>query len=247
MVENHWQSIWNKRKTNFGNFANLNDRQIVLELKRLDGFDVDEASITYEAFVDEGNKTVEYLSKYSNNIRGGGIQSLFEVGCGSGANLYMFSKLGIQVGGIDYSKALIEILKKVPTLENLRECICDEAINMPTDIKYDSVVSTSVFHYFYDLNYANSVLKKMLDKTNYSLGILHIHDEAKKNEFLNFRRQLTTNYDELYKGLPNLFYNKEFFTQFGKENNLRIEFADFELEDFWNNPYIYNCFMYKRN
>ena len=244
MVENNWQSIWNKRSTDYNNFSALDDKQIVLELKRLDGFDISESAPTYEAFSKEIDKTVEYL--FTSPRRGGVVdKSIFEVGCGSGVNLYLFHKAGFEVGGIDYSDALIKILKTVPTLENLRECICDEAINMPVNVTYDAIVSTSVFHYFYNLEYAEIVLKKMLQKANESIGILHIHDSEKEEEFLNFRRKLTPNYDERYKGLPNLFYSKEFFKNFAEKNNLKIEFTESFLDGFWNNPYIYNCFMYK--
>lgn len=157
----------------------------------------------------------------------------------------MLHKAGFEVGGMDYSDALIKILKTVPTLENLRECICDEAINMPVDVKYDAVLSSGVFSYFYDLKYAETVLEKMFQKSNESIGILHIHNSEKEKEFLNFRRQLTPNYDERYKGLPNLFYSKNFFTNFAEKNNLKIKFTESFLDGFWNNPYIYNCFMYK--
>ncbi len=61
MVENNWQTIWNKRKTDYNNFSVLDDKQIAMELRRLDGFDISESAITYEAFVKEANKTVEYL------------------------------------------------------------------------------------------------------------------------------------------------------------------------------------------
>ena len=130
-------------------------------------------------------------------------------------------------------------------MANLRECICDEAKNIPIKIKYDAVFSTSVFHYFSDLDYAKIVLEKMLAKANKSLGVLHIHDKTKEKEFTEFRRNLTPNYDERYKGLPNLFYEKNFFTQFATDNNLKIEFVDCELKGYWNNPYVYNCFMYR--
>lgn len=248
MEENNWQTIWNKRNTQINNFDMLSDKQIILELKRLNGYDVTESKITYEAFIEEFDNIIKYLNLNLNRFQtGGGINSVFEVGCGCGANLYYFLKLGLKVGGIDYSESLINILKRVSAFKNIRECICDEAINMPTNIKYDDILSTSVFHYFYNLKYAESVLEKMLDKTRFSLGIVNIHDEDKKKDFLDFRRKLTPNYDERYKGLPKLFYNKEFFVQFAKNHNLKIEFVDFQLKGFWDTPYIYNCFMYKIN
>lgn len=85
----------------------------------------------------------------------------------------------------------------------------------------------------------------MLAKANKSLGVLHIHDKAKENEFIEGRRKLTPNYDEHYKGLPKLFYDKEFFTTFAKENNLKIEFVESNLKGFWDNPFVFNCFMYR--
>lgn len=54
--------------------------------------------------------------------------SLFEVGCGYGANLYLFYKDGIRVGGLDYSETLIDIMKGFLTKQALKEIICDEAI-----------------------------------------------------------------------------------------------------------------------
>lgn len=243
MIENNWQKIWNKRATNFENFSALDDKKLILELKRLDGFDIT-SKITADAFIDECANTKKYLELHDE------IKSVFKVGCGCGANLYMLQNVlrggVIYLGGIDYSAALINILRRVPTLENLRECICDEAKNLPTEIKYDAVFSTSVFHYFSDLNYAKMVLEKMLAKSEKSLGILHIHDKALEKEFTELRRQITPNYDELYKGLPKLFYDKNFFKEFAEENNLAIEFVDCELKGYWDNPYVYNCFMYRQ-
>ena len=243
MIENNWQKIWNKRATNIDNLAVIDENQLILELKHLDGFDIS-STITSADFIEEYEETKKYLELHDSEIK-----SFFEVGCGCGANLYMFKNLTrggvIYLGGIDYSEALINILKRVPTLENLTECICDEAKNIPTEIKYDAVFSTSVFHYFKGLDYAKIVLEKMLAKANKSLGIINIHDKSKENEFMEFRRKLTPNYDEHYKGLPKLFYDKKFFTTFAKENNLKIEFVESNLKGFWDNPFVFNCFMYR--
>ena len=107
-------------------------------------------------------------------------QSVFEVGCGCGANLYMFLHDGVQIGGLDYSQKLVSIMKHVISETDLLECYCDEAINLPTDIEYDSVLSNGVFHYFPDVKYAENVLEKMLKKARQSIGILDIHDIEKK-------------------------------------------------------------------
>lgn len=41
------------------------------------------------------------------------VNSVYEVGCGSGANLYLLKNRGIQVGGIDYSRSLVDTAKKI--------------------------------------------------------------------------------------------------------------------------------------
>ena len=243
---NNWQSIWNKRKSAVDNFATLDDRQLVLELKRLDGFDIVETKnesrgITYESFVEECIDIEKRISLYDDDIK-----SVFEVGCGCGAVLYVLKSHGFEVGGVDYSRAQIDILKRVPQLGDLRECICGEACDIPTEIKYDAVISVGVFHYFYDLAYTEIVLQKMLAKANKSIGILYVHDKQTEQEFLTCRRRIDPNYDERYAGLPKLCYDQKFFKEFASNNGLKIEVASSNLKGFWNNPYIYNCFMYKQ-
>ena len=171
-------------------------------------------------------------------------QSVFEVGCGCGANLYMFLKDGIHIGGLDYSNKLISIMKQVISETDLMECYCDEAINLPMDILYDSVLSNSVFSYFPDETYAEKVLEKMLKKARQSIGILDIHDIEKKDAFLEYRINNTPNYKERYKDLPKLFYRKDFFKEFANKNGLQIKFEKSNVEGYWNNEFIFNCFMY---
>ena len=72
MEENNWQTIWNKRNTQINNFDMLSDKQIILELKRLDGYDVSESKITYEAFIEEFDNIIKYLNLNLNRFQTGG-------------------------------------------------------------------------------------------------------------------------------------------------------------------------------
>ena len=74
-MENNWKNIWSKRKTNVINFDALDEKQLVLELKRIDGFDIEDSKITYKAFVEEFNKTTEHLNE--NKLGGGVYQFCF--------------------------------------------------------------------------------------------------------------------------------------------------------------------------
>ena len=89
------------------------------------------------------------------------------------------------------------------------------------------------------------LLEKMLNKCIFSIGILDIHDMKKREQFLDFRRRTIENYDLKYEGLHKLFYEKEFFLSFAEQNNLNIKFTISDIKGYWNNDFIFNCYMYK--
>ena len=238
-MENKWHEIWEKRSAKLAGIDRTDYQAVFAELKRINGFDITGGGIPLNALITQYEDTKKKI-----NVSGGG--TLFEVGCGCGANLYMFQRDGVQVGGIDYSKVLIKIMQEIMPKENLKECICDEAVNMPVDIKYDAVLSNSVFSYFSDFSYAERVLLKMLTKANHSIALLDVHDAEKKEAFIAYRKKNTENYEERYKDLPKLFYLRKFFADFAEKHQLRIEFYPSKVEGYWNNEFIYNVYMYKQ-
>ena len=234
MNDNRWKAIWERREDELGLIDKQDEKAVFLELKRIDGFDVLDGALE-----------LQYQeTKKSLRLKKGG--SVFEVGCGCGANLYLFRKEGFKVGGLDYSKALVGIMKKVFADVPLQECICDSADHLPIEIKYDAVFSNSVFSYFPDYAYANRVLERMIEKAQACVGILDIHDKAKEKAFLNYRMKTIPDYKEKYKGLPKLFYEKSFFTDFAESHNMRIEFSEFQMDGYWNNEFVFHCFLYKK-
>lgn len=131
--------------------------------------------------------------------------------------------------------------------ENLVECLAGEAVDLPTEIKYDAVFSSGVFPYFTDLNYAEKVLDRMVAKAKHSVGILRMLNADTKDEYLAYRRANTKNYDELYKDLPKLFISKDFFTDYAAKNNLTVKFDKHHMEGFWNEPFNFDCFLYRKS
>ena len=238
-MENHWQELWNNRKINLEDLKAEDEERLILELKRIVGWDFKNTSIA----VDEFRKEYEYLK--ANLSLSYVAESVFEVGCGSGANLYFFRKDGFKVGGSDYAKNLLDITKKVIGEENLVECIVGEAIDLPTEIKYDAVFAAAVFYYFSDLSYVEKVLDRMVAKARRSIGITRILNADTKEEYLKYRREHVRNYDELYKDLPKLFISKDFLREYAAQNNLTIKFSSHHIEGFWNEPFNFDCFMYK--
>lgn len=199
-----------------------------------------EGGIPYESFLQQYHEMLEHL-------RISAPASAFEVGCGAGANLYLLWKDGFTVGGMDYSEALISILKRVFPEGAMRECITDEALHLPAEKTYDVVFSNSVFSYFPDFQYAEAVLEKMLAKAKAALALLDVHDLEKKEDFLAYRRAHVENYDERYRDLPKLFYPKKFFEAFAKKHDLEIEFMPSAIPGYWNNEFIYHCYLHRKS
>jgi len=237
----NWENIWAGRCANVEILKHGNPKEVFLELKRCNGFDVIGDGLTFEALVKQYEQIKHSLSFGLNHNF---IKSVYEVGCGSGANLYLFEKDGIECGGLDYSENLIEIAKGILFSKDL---CCTEAINVPVVQKYDAILSNSVFSYFISEEYARIVLEKMYQKSNYSLGIIDIHDTNKKNEFINYRKETIPDYEERYKNLPKLFYTKDFFADFAYTHDMEIKFETSEVEGYWNNEYVFNCYMYKKS
>lgn len=245
-MANKWKEIWEKRSANQEALSDDNFEKVFLELKRMNGFDIKSLSSG------EGVEFTEYLRQYrqikkelefsaEGKVRP--MESLFEVGCGSGANLYLGEREGLEVGGIDYSESLIKIAKGI--LKKPKELICDEAIRLSSEIKYDAVLSNSVFSYFEDYDYAWEVLEIMYEKANYSIGIIDIHDMDKKDDFITYRKNLIEDYEIRYRGLPKLFYDRAFFLDFAKKHGLHIRFQVSDIKGYWNNDFVFSCFLLK--
>ena len=106
---NNWDKIWKKRTAKIENRATV--FEMFKELKRADGFDTQDVQGYYEAFFLQW----ECMAQRIETGCAGTIGSLYEIGCGSGVNLYLFSALKhvAVLGGLDYSKNLIRIAQSV--------------------------------------------------------------------------------------------------------------------------------------
>lgn len=240
---NKWHEVWDRRTENKAILKSQNSKEIFMELKRINGWDSTGSMLEYDQFYDQYVQTkneLEFSPRSKDNV----ISSVFEVGCGCGANLYLFQNDGYHVGGMDYSARLIEIASGV--LIDPVELICREAASLPCDIKYDVILSNSVFSYFDSYEYAEKVLEAMYSKANQSIGIIDIHNIEKKEEFIQFRRRLYKDYEERYQDLPKFFYEKSFFLYFAEKYNMSIKFTKPDMKDYWNNEFVFNCFMRKR-
>ena len=173
-------------------------------------------------------------------------KSFFDVGCSTGPYLYYLSTLNpeFRLGGMDYSEAYVEVARRY--VQNAVELYSTEARDLKTDIKYDCVFSRSIFQYFDDLTYGEEVVTRMIEKADHSVGIFDVHDLAKKEDFLNYRRSVIENYDEKYKDTQHLFYPKSMFIDIAERYDCDVKFAHCALPGYWNAAYTYDVYFYKR-
>lgn len=239
---NRWKEIWSRRNVDSDILRSKDKKRILMELKRSSGFDVFGNGREYQWWIDEYLQ-IKYEFFYTGNRDKGPIKSVYEVGCGSGANLYLFEQDGIRCGGIDYSENLLGSARKVLCTDDL---ICDEAIHIPVGDAYDAVLSNAVFHYFPNEQYAWEVLEKMYQKANWAVGITDLRDKEKEKDYIAFRKKNIKDYEKRYDGLPCLFFTKSFFLDFASRHHADIKFTISDMREYWNNEYAFNCYIYKR-
>lgn len=238
-MQSEWKNLWNKRSGELNKIEKGDFREIFLELKRSNGFDVVD-ELTYDALYEQYMETKQNLCPAGLHE---GIESVYEVGCGAGANLFLFENEDIRTGGIDYSEGLIGTARQVLKTQDL---MCGEAISVSITPKYDSCFSNSVFSYFPDEEYALQVLEKMYEKANYSIGILDVHDIQMKEAFIKYREEIVPDYHERYKNLPKLFYSRQLFEKFAADHDMEIVFRESAMEGYWNNQFVFHCYLYKK-
>jgi len=229
---NNWKKIWEAR-----NLSNYQSSEVNLEtLINLDGFDGGAGRI-------KSCDWLEYASLIVNKLGISKNQSVYEVGCGSGAFLFALKKIvDIDVSGSDYSKNLIKVANEI--FNNNFECIEAKKINV--NPKYDFVVSNGVFHYF-DLEYALKVLGIMVQKAKKGIAILEIPDFDRMFEAEEIRKD-TLPYNEYikkYAGLNHTYYKRQWFADFANKNNLEFEIMNQFIPNYIQSSFRFNVFLKK--
>lgn len=185
-------------------------------------------------------KNWEEMYRTVSSVTDQPIESVFEVGCGSGVNLMMFRNRGVgRLGGIDYSESLVNTCRWVVD----GEMLCGEAALLDTEPKYDIVMADSVFQYFSTVNYAQTVLDKMLEKAVKAVVLCEVHDLEKKEACLSYRRKIVENYDTRYEGLDKLFLSKQWVEDIARKHGKKVLFTE-DVNDVYLNSDIYNAYLY---
>ena len=227
-----WKRIWENRDTS------EDDKDILLKLIQIDGFDGGggKSCITADSWL-------SYVAMIKSELSIQTSDSIFEVGCGSGAMLYPFYITGHPVGGLDYAKNMIKKAKKEMPDAELTAC---EAMELNRQKTYDYVIANSMFYYFPDFEYAGQVINKMFEKANKGVAILDVPNARLEDELESERRKACPNYDEKYKGLKHLYYPKSWFLDFAEQKqSCKIVLSQQDIPNYGYNKYRFNCFLLK--
>lgn len=183
-------------------------------LIRADGFNTGFGDVTVDAWTDFVDQTCALLGLEAGD-------SLFEVGCGAGAFLYLPSQHGIEVAGIDYSPSQIEAAKRAIPGGNFE---VRDAGDLHVSPSANVTIAFSVFQYFSSLDYARQVIGRMCQKATRAVALFDLPDVELADQALEERQASAGGADAYavrYEGLDHLSYSKAWITTALEEGGLR--------------------------
>ena len=208
-MNSRWQSVWSQRSEDALDGGDTLDRLI-----RADGFNTGFGDVTVDAWTDFVDHACATLGLEAGD-------SLFEVGCGAGAFLYLPSRRGIEVGGIDYSPSQIDAAKRAIPGGTFDVCGANE---LETEPSADVTIAFSVFQYFSSHDYARRVIDRMCRKAKRAVALFDLPDVELADQALEERQAAAGGaaaYAERYDGLEHLSYSKEWIEAALEANGLR--------------------------
>ncbi len=208
-----WKQIWSQKSVR--NLSNITLPDLILA----NGYDTGVGSYNAK------NWRI-MVADFCNKIALQPNCKVLEIGCGSGAFLYAINEIfKVESYGIDYSESLIEVAKAaIPNGE-----FKTQAANQPSDFKtsFDVIFSNGVFFYFPDHDYVKTVILNWTKhiSSGGKLALMDLPDEKHEDTYHRERMKAykdPSKYDDDYKGLRHLFFNKKGMIQYlesiGMEN-----------------------------
>lgn len=226
-----WQEIWRERR------LDLSHSTVQKRLMAADGLDTAFGSLTESAW----RAFVRHVAQTLGLEPG---ESVFEVGCGAGAFLYDLYETGCTVAGVDLSEALVGYARDAMPDGSFEVA---DAAEMAASRTYDFVVSCGVFLYFPSLPYAREVIRRMATHAVKGIAILDVPDRALEEKALAARRAALgeSAYDERYRGLSHLYYDREWLTRaLQDEGATKLVVEDQNIPGYGNSAFRFNVFAW---
>jgi SAM-dependent methyltransferase len=224
-----WREVWERRTLEPSRGSTL------AQLMAADGLDTafgETSEVAWRDFVERRAATL--------GARAG--TSVYEVGCGAGAFLFVLAELGCRVGGLDRSATLIDFARRA--LPDGRFDIA-EAIALEREPRADVVVSCGAFLYFPSLQYAEQVIAAMAARATGAVGILDLPDASLRAAALAQRIELAGGqdaYNARYAGLEHLHFSREWVTRALAAAGLTgIQTADQDMAGYRNGAHRFNA------
>jgi hypothetical protein len=237
-VTDRWAEIWDRRSVDRA----VAEREGELAaLMAADGLDTGFGSVTPEAW----RAFAQGFARVPLGLEAG--DRLFEVGCGAGAFLLPLHEIGLRVGGIDRSAALIEAARRALPEGDFA---VGDAESLAPEPAADAVVSCGVFLYFPGLDYADRVVRAMAAKARRAVAVLDVPDLARRDAALAERVAALGGeeaYRRRYEGLDHLYYDRGWLADRLRAAGLTgVETADQAIEGYANGAYRFNAWGFRR-
>jgi trans-aconitate methyltransferase len=168
--------------------------------------------------------------------------TVYEVGCGAGSMLYSLRPACAGVGGSDFAGSLVALAREVLGAVDLT---VTEAAAVPAEPAYDVVLSNGVFIYFPDPDYARQVVHRMVAKARRAVAVLDVNDAATRAEFEAVRQARQGDRGSGYTDLRQLYLERDFFGQIGRELGLVCRIEQSVMTNSANGGYRFNVLLFK--
>jgi len=232
-MSDRWFGIWNSRGGDSA--ADLSLEKLII----LNGFDSGSIAIGAAEWRENARRVAALLGIQTGD-------SIFEVGCGSGAFLFALKEvIQCEVAGADYSAGLIAAARKIFP-ENRFDVT--NATELDTSEQYDLVISHSMFHYLALVD-AEKVIRRMLSKAKRTVGIFDLPDLQTRDAAERMRRGTLPEgeYEKKYQGLTHTYYEKDWLKERIELSSpgAHIEFIASQIENNPQSPYRFGLIVHQ--
>lgn len=160
----------------------------------------------------------EDMSALVQTMKGRGVKTVLDLGCGSGRHTVYLAKNGFRVFGLDNSESGIEITKQWLKKEDISAKLqVQEMTNkFPyDDASFDAIVSIQVIHHA-DVATIKNIIAEM-ERVIKKGGFIFITVPKLKNQGINFKQIEPNTFiplDGREKGLPHHYFTPEELIEF---------------------------------
>lgn len=223
----NWRRVWRGRPLDDENATPL--LEMIMEI---DGFGATDPA----AWVTGIGQTRARLGVQTDD-------TIFDVGCGAGAFLYpLVHQFQHRVGGIDYSEGLVETARRA--MPGMQFGVAEASL-LDEDDRYDFVVAHSTFQYFPTLDYAEAVLRRMMKKARKAVAVLDVSDAARRDDLESLRRGALPDgeYEQRYRGLEHLYYDRAWFEMFAGAAGAHVEVFEQDIPTYETRGLRFNVLL----